>query len=344
MIFLDFLDDMKRILTFVFAVAAAAALFVSCNERNVRKTLLPNISGKSGEVIVVIDKGAWEGSVGAAMRDSLAADYPFLPQSEPTFDLANVPHSAFGSMFQVHRNIILMNIKSDVVEPGVVYRKDVWAAPQCVIGINAPDAETAVSLIRENAKDIVLCIEQAERDRMVANARKYEERSIAPKVAEVVGGSPHFPSGYYLKSKNMEFTWVAYTPQSIQQNIMIFKYPVVEDEQMMSQESLVANINALLQRNVPGMFDNTYMTIASAVLPSVKYMKYKGRDFAEVRGLWEVHNDYMGGPFVAHAFYSPDGKDVIVTLASVYAPKYDKRLYLRQVESIIYSFDWVENK
>ena len=28
----------------------------------------------------------------------------------------------------------------------------------------------------------------------------------------------------------------------------------------------------------------------------------------------------------------------------VYAPKYDKRLYLRQVESILYSFEWEKEK
>jgi hypothetical protein len=73
-------------------------------------------------------------------------------------------------------------------------------------------------------------------------------------------------------------------------------------------------------------------------------MNYKGHAFAEVRGLWDVYNDYMGGPFVAHAFYSQDGKDIIVLLSFVYAPRYDKRQYLRQVESILYSFEWAKNE
>ena len=92
------------------------------------------------------------------------------------------------------------------------------------------------------------------------------------------------------------------------------------------------------------MFEDTYMTISSFARPSIGYMKYKGLDFAEVRGFWEVQNDYMGGPFVSHVFYSRDGKDVIVLQAFVYAPKYDKRQYLRQVESVIYSFEWDKEK
>ncbi|MBR6246610.1 MAG: DUF4837 family protein, partial [Bacteroidales bacterium] len=64
---------------------------------------------------------------------------------------------------------------------------------------------------------------------------------------------------------------------------------------------------------------------------------------AQTRGFWEVHNDFMGGPFVSHSFYGPDAKEIIVVEAWVYAPRFDKRQYLRQVESVIYSFEWAQN-
>ncbi len=328
----------------MFAIAATVLALASCNQKKVQKALLPNISGKAGEVIIVIDKGAWEGSVGITLRDTLAADCPFLPQAEPLYTLVNVAPAGFTNLFKVHRNIILVNIDPNVVDPGVVFRQDVWAAPQIVIGVNAPDSEAAVALIKENSHKIVTSLEQAERDRVISNAKRFEERAINQPVINLVGGYLHFPSGYQVKARNPEFVWVTYAPQYTQQSVLIFKYPVEEGEDMMSRESLLTNINNMLMRNVPGMFDNTYMTIAPAVQPSVKYMKYKGLDFAEIRGLWDVHNDYMGGPFVAHAFYSRDGREMIVALAFVYAPKYDKRHYLRQVESILYSFEWADDE
>ncbi len=335
---------MKRFLRYLPAIAATVLALASCNQKKVQKVLLPNISGKAGEVIVVIGKDAWEGSVGTVIRDTLAADCPFLPQAEPLYTLVNVAPAGFTNLFKVHRNIVLVNIDPNVVEPGVVFRQDVWAAPQIVIGINAPNGETAAALFKENSQKIVTSLEQAERDRVISNAKRFEERAINQPLIDLVGGMLHFPSGYQVKARNPEFVWVTYAPQYTQQSVLVFKYPVVGDENMMSRESLITNINNMLMRNVPGMFDNTYMTIAPAVQPSVKYMKYKGLDFAEVRGLWDVHNDYMGGPFVAHAFYSRDGKEMIVALAFVYAPKYDKRHYLRQVESILYSFEWADDE
>lgn len=335
---------MKRYLKYLVAAVTAVLAIASCNEEKRKKALLPNISGKAGEVIVVIDKGLWEGSVGTVLRDTLTADCPFLPQREPLYNLVDVAPSGFGNMFQIHRNIIVVNVSSSVTEPGVVIRQNLWAAPQCVIYINAANTESAVALIKENGSKIVTTLEQAERDRVITNSRKYEERALAPAVTEVIGGSPHFPSGYQLKKKTSDFAWITYAPQGTQQSILAFKYPIAEGEDMMSKTSLIDNINGMLKNNVPGMFENTYMTIASGITPSVKYMNYKGHAFAEIRGLWDVYNDYMGGPFVAHAFYSQDGKDMIVLLAFVYAPKYDKRQYLRQVESILYSFEWANSE
>lgn len=334
---------MKRYLKYMVAALAAMIALASCNEEQKRKALLPNISGKAGEVIVVIDKGNWEGPVGTVLRDSLAQETPYLPQREPLFGLVNVPQNAFTNMFQIHRNIIVVNIDSSVTEPGIVIRKDVWAAPQTVIYVNAADSEAAAKIIQENSGLMCVTIEQAERDRIIRNIKKYEELKLAPVVTEMVGGSPHFPSGYKLKKKTSDFIWIEYAIQNVTQGILVYKYPVVEGEQMMSLESIIQNSNEMLKNNVPGMFENTYMTTSTAARPGIEYKRYKGLDFAEVRGFWEVYNDYMGGPFVSHAFYSQDGQEIIVLQAFVYAPKYDKRQYLRQVESVIYSFEWAKN-
>lgn len=335
---------MRRLIRYMAICLAGVLSLTSCNEEKTRKVLLPNITGKAGEVIVVIDKGNWEGSVGTVLRDSLACDTPFLPQREPLFNLVNVPSSAFTNMFQIHRNIIMVNISPSVTEPGVIYRKDAWAAPQTIININAADSEAAVALIQENSAKIRITLEQAERDRIISNTKKYEEHKLAESVRERFGGSPHFPSGYKMKKKTSDFIWIEYAIQYLTQGVLIYKYPVVEGEEMLSLDSILENSNEMLKNNVPGMFDNTYMTISNFARPSIEYKRYKGLDFAEVRGFWEVQNDFMGGPFVSHAFYSKDGKDVIILQAFVYAPKYDKRQYLRQVESVIYSFEWNKEK
>lgn len=330
---------MKRLASLA-ALFAAALTMISCSGGNAKKSLLPNVSGKAGEVIVVIEKADWEGALGNEVREILASDCPWLYIQEPLYSLVNVAPGGFADLFKIHRNIVLFQIDPLVARSGMFLKNDVWAAPQCVVQISAPDAETALSILKEKSSTLTAAIEQAERNRVVNNTLLYEERSIAPQVMEVMGGSPHFPSGYKLKKKTADFVWVADEKQYTIQGVLMYKYPASGTEADFSEETIIAKRNEILKNNVPGMFENTYMTTAEYFVPTVEYLKYQGRDFAQTRGYWEVFNDYMGGPFVSHSFYSQDGSEVIVLDAFVYAPKYDKRQYLRQVESLLYSFEW----
>ena len=322
--------------TRLFSVLASAVMvFGGCKGNG---TLLPNVSGKAGEIIVAMDKNDWDGNLGSTTRTILAADYPFLPQQEPLFSLSNVPVTGFADLFKVHRNLLFFNI-SESDQSGVVYKNDVWAHPQCVIQVTAPTSDSAAVILKENSERIINSFEQAERDRIIANSIRYEEHSIPPAVKEMTGGSPHFPSGFKLRKKTSDFLWISDDKQYVTQGVFIYRYPAAENENF-SMENIIAHRDAALRENVPGMFENTYMITSDAVTPAVNYIRFRGRQFAETRGLWEVYNDFMGGPFVSHSFYSKDGQYIIVLDGFVYAPKYDKRQYLRQVEAIMYSFEW----
>lgn len=303
------------------------------------RAILPSVSGSAGEVLVVIDKDNWERELGDGVRLLLADEVPYLAQREPLYSLVNVTPGGFTEMFQVHRNIVKFNIGTQTDSTGVFFHKDVWASPQAVVQINASSPEQALSLMNESGTLITTFIEQAERDRVIRNTLLYEEKSLANEVAARFGGYLHFPSGYQLRKATDDFIWIAYDKQYVYQDVLIYKYPVTEAEPF-TLEHIIAHRNEIMQANVPGMFDNSYMTTSEYFPPMMQSLRYRGRDFVETRGMWEVANDYMGGPFVSHSFYSKDGSEIIVTEAFVYAPRYDKRQYLRQVEALLYSWEW----
>ena len=330
--------NIKRLVALTLALTGILAMLASCKGGS-SKPLLPNVSGKAGEVIVVMNKDDWDGNLGAATRDLLASDYAFLPQREPRFSVVNVPVAGFADLFKIHRNILIYNIAPDVKKSGVIYVSDKWAYPQCIVQISAPSSDSAATILKENGERVVNAIEQAERDRVIANSKRYEEPSIPPAVKEMTGGSPHFPTGYKLRKKTEDFLWISDDKQYVTQGVFVYKYPAAASDNF-TEANIIAHRNQFLKENVPGMFDNTYMITNELATPSVQFIRFRGRQFAETRGLWEVHGDFMGGPFVSHSFYSRDGKYIIVLDGFVYAPKYDKRQYLRQVESILYSFEW----
>ena len=320
------------------AIVILAAVLALAGCKNT-KPILPSVSGKAGEIIVVMEKPEWEGSLGNEVRGLLACDCPYFVQREPLYSLVNVTPSNFADLFKVHRNIVIFNVNPQIDSTCALYKHDLWASPQIVIQVNAPTVDEAISQLGRSAQIIVGSIEQAERDRVIRNSIRYEERSIATQVSEVFGGSPHFPSGYKLRKLTPNFAWVADEKQYTTQGVLMYKYPAGEPDPF-SKENIIKHRNETFMANVPGMFENTYMTTSKYFDPIVEYIKYRDRQIAQTRGMWEVENDFMGGPFVSHSFYSKDGSEIIVLDAFVYAPRYDKRQYLRQTESIIYSWDW----
>ena len=65
------------------------------------------ITGKAGELVVVIPKETWEGEAGMAIKKVLAQPQLSLPQDEPLFDLIDVPPVAFKEIFKTSRNIVI---------------------------------------------------------------------------------------------------------------------------------------------------------------------------------------------------------------------------------------------
>lgn len=320
----------------MFILLSAIMMLAGCKEG---PALKPSVSGKAGEVVIVMEKPYWEGTLGNEVRDLLAADVPYLAQKEPLYSLVNVVPSTFGDLFKVHRNIVIFTVNPQVDSNRVDYHHDVWSAPQCLIQLHAKTPEEAIELFKAKGGMIMGSIEQAERDRVIRNSKLYEETSIRAKMSDIFGGAPHFPTGYKIRKSDDTFAWIADDKDGCYQDVLIYRYPV-EDAEPLSEGSVLTHMDAILKDNVPGMLDNSYMTTSKYFPVTHESIRYRGRDFMQTRGMWEVANDFMGGPFVSHSFYSQDGQDIITVLAFVYAPRFDKRQYLRQVESIIYSWEW----
>lgn len=331
----------NRITGLITILTLALTLSVACKQNNSGEKILPSISGKAGEVAVVCSKGEWEGEPGNAIRDIMAQECPYLPQVEPLYTLFNVPTQSFNKIFQVHRNIIWLNIGEDYPEAQMVLNNDVWASPQTVVRFEARDANAVASLIRANAETLLAIFEQAERNRIIDSSREFEDISIRRQVEQFIGGSPCFPTGYSIKKIAPDFMWISNETTFTNQSILIYKYPYTSAQDL-SAKALYDKRNAVTQENIPCTTENSYVIINPMIEPGYKSMKYKSLEFVEMRGLWEAYNDFMGGPYVSHTFVNPSTNEIIVLDAFVYAPKYPKRNYLRQVESILYSFEWKE--
>ena len=320
-------------------------IFASCN--NVREKMLPQISGQAGEVVIVIEDQIWKSTTDTIIN-ILKADVPGLPQSEPMFDVVRIPNSAFTEIFQRHRNIISCRIAADSAA-SIKVASDIWATPQTVIQIVAPSAQAFEQLFSDNREKIVGLLLKAEQDRIIKNYSTFPERQVMDKLAKATGVTMTIPKGYtfdmdttcILNGDTCHFVWISHETPEISQGLFVYYYDYT-DSLMLTRDRLMAMRDLMCKRFVGGPSDGSYMTtVAFEDVTTFRSFNRRGQYTAELRGLWETHGDFMGGPFVSLTQYDAKCGRIVTVDGYVYAGKKDKRNYMRQVEAIMSTMQFV---
>ncbi|MFN2335654.1 MAG: DUF4837 family protein [Bacteroidales bacterium] len=117
----------------------AMTVMASCGDSSLTRTL-PNITGTTGEVLVVMDKALWNGSPGAAVREQVAPFLVGLPQPEPAFRILPVNPEGFRDIYIAHRNVLIVKTGIDYSDTLVNYARNRWAETQLVITVTGPDS------------------------------------------------------------------------------------------------------------------------------------------------------------------------------------------------------------
>ncbi len=121
---------------------------------------------------------------------------------------------------------------------------------------------------------------------------------------EEFGVSLDIPSIYKLGKRENGFVWIDREIQKGTMNILAYEMPLDSFE---NDTTLVADIvkmrDSIGKRFIPGPDlpdKDTYMETEKAFAPSVYKTEIAGKKALEVRGIWEVHNYPMAGPFLTY--------------------------------------------
>ena len=303
--------------------------------------MLVNVSGKPGEILVVIEKAAWDGEPGKALKEALMVFQVAIPQEEPMFKLYNIPPSSFGDFFQSNRNIIYVKPYSKSDSTSIISKKDLWAKPQAYMEITAPNSSALVELIRNKSQEINEFFRFSEIKRLQETYKTFEEKEISLKLA------PHhislvIPKGYKLDVDSSDFVWISSETPTTSQGILIYEYNYT-DTNTFTDEFLIEKRDQILKSNVPGPLPGSWMTTEHDFPVVSSELSFKNKYVYEIRGLWKVQNDFMGGPFISLSTVDEKRNKVITVEGYIYAPKYDKMDYIRQMEAILYSLEILDN-
>ncbi len=296
---------------------------------------LPGITGKAGELVVVMDDNLWNGPAGDSAFNALSQHVYGLPQAEPMFNVVHVKSTAFTKIFQTHRNIITADIAEGLKE-NIQLKTDVWATPQVVVEITAPSIEAFNRLFGVNATRIHAHILKKEEERILKSYRAQENPDVVKPVESKFGVRLTVPKGYHIVREEEDFCWIRYETKDVTQSVLVYKEPYTR-QNTFSAQGMIAVMDSFSRAYVPGPDDGTFMGTFVEYPPRMSETSINGKYASRLVGLWNIERALMGGPFVSYAMLDASGKNVLYLHGFVFAPGKNKRNYLRQVEAIINS-------
>ena len=309
--------------------------FISCDEINER--VLPGATGNSGDLLVVIDSTYYNHQAGEAIKKIFSQEQVGLPQREPLFSLIQVPHRSFARIFQTTRNIIMVNIKPES-KIKLTVRKEVWSSSQMVVTITAPSDEIAAQTITKNAEVLLDYFNDKELARLHAKFKINQHSKNAQHLNEKFKLSLSLDELYIVAEETEDFIWMrkekSVGGHPVSQGIIIYTYPYVSDSTF-DVSKLVEKRDYYTKKYVAGGNENSYMTSYLEYVPAQKEISLNGVYVNELRGLWHMQGGFMGGPFINYTLVDEQRNRVICIDGYVYAPKFDKREFLREQEALI---------
>ena len=117
---------------------------------------------------------------------------------------------------------------------------------------------------------------------------------------------------------------------------MIYTQPYIHDSTFSIHE-MVKQRDLFTLDHIEGFRDSSYMAVYKEYIPNTKEINLANTYTIEYRGLWNMKNDFMGGPFIHYTLVDERRQRVINIDGFVYAPKFNKREYLRELEAIMRS-------
>lgn len=309
-------------------------LVLAACESGPKKTYKPQSLGALNTIAVVMDNNLWKGAVGDKIREHFAAPQIGLTWDEPRFSLEHMPPSVFTGTTR-HRRAVLYVAKDSV--SGAQVQSDPYATPQ-KMGVIKGDSDAAIiEAIDAHADQIMDSIRNME----ITEAQKRFLRSLSKETVmqDKFRVSLRLPSAYKVGKQEDNFVWIDREIQKGSMNIVAYEMP---GNSFANDSTLVAEIiqmrDSIGQRYIPGpdVPDKiTYMGTEKAFAPSIFHTQIGGLDAYEVRGIWEVVNYPMAGPFLTYIVRDQAHNRTMVLEGFTFAPATNKRDYMFELEAIL---------
>ena len=144
-----------------------------------------------------------------------------------------------------------------------------------------------------------------------------------------------YPSIYKNVKDTTNFVWLEKQITKGTLNIISYRLPGNALSNPPKLKEVVRIRDSIGEIYVPGRLKGTHMITEKDYKPYFYKLVVEEKVIFETRGIWEVKNDFMGGPFVNRIFKDKEKNEWIVLEGFTFAPSISKREYMFELNSIL---------
>ena len=329
-------NNMRK-LVFSALFVAYVVVFSACSGTGSQGNGLMSSSGRAGEVLVVCGDKLWKGTLGDSLYSTLMQGVWGLPQEEPMFTLSHISEEYLREAYKKQRNIVYFTIDPSIENGKVIVNHNTWAQPQIVVRVNAKDEQQAIETLSKYKKAIVNCLLSSEFKRFQRAQKSRQNFHLSSEVERLFNISIVLPEGFIFALKKNNFVWLRKDTEKWTQNIMIYTEDYTNVNQF-KNEYIVRFRDEQTKNYVFGTVDSSYVVVEQKYIPTFsEQVEFENEYAIRTAGLWKMHKDFMGGPFVNMTVLDAKNNRIITIDGFLYAPSDNKRDLLRQLEAILLS-------
>ena len=317
----------------LFAGIFSLLILMSCGNTSIT---LPTPSGRPGDLLIIIDQDVWKSEGGDTLKNLFQQDIVGLPWEETLFDISHTDHKNFINILRTARSIIDVDVSKTYSQPKVIYQTDLYSKTQRFIKLQLPSVSDLEPVVEKEGMKMLSFLYQGERERYLANYRKFKNDALMKMVKDSIGVDLIIPSDFTRYSFHDNFVWMVAKSNDYMKYIAIYTYDYKSQNQL-SKDKLIAMRNSVMKANIPGSREGSYMSTGMFYPPVLTQFMDHGTYVAELRGIWETVGDMMGGPFVSQTRIDKASNKVVTVEVFLYAPHKNKRNTMRGLESLLYS-------
>lgn len=296
-------------------------------------------------MILIMDDHLWEGTAGDAIREVFHGAYPMLPQLEPLFSVIQLDPDHVSYTNRIHRNLVVVDIEDNSrnIPSRGQQKEDKYSSGQTVYTFHAADVDAFIEKFKELGPSVAQDILQKDRKRIQKYHRKMDHPSASQQLQETMGLSLNLHKDFQKMEVSENFSW--FTRERIQflsgrghdviQGVAVYTYPYSSDS-LLLPNSLIEKRNETLGEKVQSTLDSP-MTVETLLPPEYRQIPFSGQYAIEGRGLWKFPKPIMGGPFISLTVVDESKGRVITVEGYVFAPKFDKKDFMLDVEAMVHS-------